>query len=335
MPVAVSCKTSAGFKTSAARKTSVGEEFSLGAVAAGVSKTMAAPIERVKLLLQNQDENVRRGVTRPGQRYKGIVDCFLRVPREQGFTSLWRGNLANVARYIPQMALNFAFKDYFKGVAKLPPDTPFAQRLCHNVAFGGAAGATSLLIVYPLDFARTRLALDTGTGGRREFSGIADCITKTAQRGGWGKGGVYNGFTVSCTAMTIARGLQFGLYDTLRELPVMENAGFWSKFGLGYGITVGVGMAVYPLDTVCRRMMMTSGEGQLVYRGALHCARKAMAEEGLGTFFKGAGSNVLRSLCGALVLVLFEDMKELYVNWKYEVQQDDDYVGRLPAEQEQ
>lgn len=48
------------------------------------------------------------------QRYKGIIDVLIRVPREQGLTSLWRGNLANVIRYFPTQALNFAFKDTFK-----------------------------------------------------------------------------------------------------------------------------------------------------------------------------------------------------------------------------
>lgn len=46
--------------------------------------------------------------------YKGIGDCFKRVIAEEGVTSLWRGNLANVLRYFPTQALNFAFKDQFK-----------------------------------------------------------------------------------------------------------------------------------------------------------------------------------------------------------------------------
>ena len=41
-----------------------------------------------------------------------------------------------------------------------------------NLASGGAAGATSLLIVYPLDFARTRLGADVGKAAAdREFKG--------------------------------------------------------------------------------------------------------------------------------------------------------------------
>ncbi len=84
----------------------------MGGVSAAVSKTAAAPIERVKLLIQNQDEMIKQGrLDRP---YKGIGECFSRTIKDEGFGSLWRGNTANVIRYFPTQALNFAFKDYFK-----------------------------------------------------------------------------------------------------------------------------------------------------------------------------------------------------------------------------
>ena len=87
-------------------------DFVMGGVSAAVSKTAAAPIERVKLLIQNQDEMIKSGrLTTP---YKGISDCFARVIRDEGFGSLWRGNMSNVIRYFPTQALNFAFKDKFK-----------------------------------------------------------------------------------------------------------------------------------------------------------------------------------------------------------------------------
>ena len=48
-------------------------------------------------------------------RYTGIVNCFTRVSAEQGFGSFWRGNMANIVRYFPTQAFNFAFKDTIKG----------------------------------------------------------------------------------------------------------------------------------------------------------------------------------------------------------------------------
>lgn len=123
---------------------------------------------------------------------------MVRIPKEQGFIAYWRGNWANVIRYFPTQALNFVFKDKYKyifldGVDK---NTQFARYFLGNLASGSAAGATSLCFVYPLDFARTRLAVDVGgkTGGR-EFAGLGDFLSRTFKSDGFV--GLYRGFTTS------------------------------------------------------------------------------------------------------------------------------------------
>lgn len=293
------------------KQTNIVEDFMLGGVAAGVSKTVAAPIERIKLLLQNQGES--KSITKP---YTGIMDCLVRVPKEQGVAAFWRGNWANVLRYFPTQALNFAFKDFYKQWFGVPRSAGFVPCLLGNVASGGAAGATSLLVVYPLDFARTRLAMDVGKGTNREFTGTFDCIMKTAKQSGWGRGGVYNGFTVSVVGIIFYRGAYFGLYDTSQIF--IENANFATKFAIGYSVTIVAGLLSYPLDTIRRRMMMVSGsKGGNKYTGSVDCFQKILREEGMGSLFKGAGSNILRGLCGALVLVGFDYCSDFYLKWKY------------------
>lgn len=80
-------------------------DFMMGGMAALASKSAAAPIERVKLLLQNQGEMIKRGqLKRP---YVGVSDCFRRILREEGVLSFWRGNQANVIRYFPTQVLTF------------------------------------------------------------------------------------------------------------------------------------------------------------------------------------------------------------------------------------
>lgn len=74
-------------------------DFLMGGVSGAVSKTVTAPIERVKLLIQNQDEMIKSG--RLSEPYKGIADCFSRTVRDEGIGSLWRGNVVNVIRYFP------------------------------------------------------------------------------------------------------------------------------------------------------------------------------------------------------------------------------------------
>jgi len=301
----------------AAPKTNMVEDFALGGISAGVSKTLAAPIERVKLLLQNQGES--SAITKP---YTGIIDCFVRVPQEQGLASLWRGNLANVIRYFPTQALNFMFKDFYKQYLEQPRSAGFIPCLLGNMASGGAAGATSLLVVYPLDFARTRLAVDVGSGKAREFTGTIDCIMKTARTAGWGRGGVYNGFVVSCVGIVFYRGAYFGLFDSLNDTDFMRSAGsglsgFMIKFSVGYAVTVVAGLLSYPLDTIRRRLMMTSGKFAGKYKGSIDCGAQILKNEGMGAMYKGAGSNILRGLAGAMVLVGFDYCKNFYLEWKY------------------
>jgi solute carrier family 25 (adenine nucleotide translocator) protein 4/5/6/31 len=295
-------------------KTNAVEDFMLGGVSAAVSKTIAAPIERVKLLLQNQGEQA--AITKP---YKGIVDCFVRVPAEQGVASFWRGNLANVIRYFPTQALNFMFKERYKALFPTTKDDSFQWRLFANVASGGMAGATSLMVVYPLDFARTRLAVDVGTGKNLEFTGTFDVISKTAKQSGvFKKGGVYNGFMVSCVGIIFYRGAYFGIYDTVNNMAFMKSANFAVKFSVGYTVTVVAGLISYPIDTVRRRMQMTSGSTAAAkYSSSLDCFGQVIKQEGVPALFKGAGSNVLRGLAGAMVLVGFDYFKKAYVDWKY------------------
>ena len=78
----------------------------------------------------------------------------------EGLLSFWRGNLANVLRYFPTQALNFAFKDTIKAVFNTPKNAGYAEKFGKNILSGGVAGSMSLTFVYSLDYARTRLAND-------------------------------------------------------------------------------------------------------------------------------------------------------------------------------
>merc|ERR1719273_2600406 len=109
--------------------------------------------------------------------YNGVVDCTKRVFQQEGLFHFWRGNLANVLRYFPTQALNFAS--------------------------GGTAGTMSLLFVYSLDYARTRLANDAKKG-ERQFNGLVDVYVKTFKTDGIQ--GLYRGFVISAVGIFVYRG---------------------------------------------------------------------------------------------------------------------------------
>lgn len=173
--------------------------------------------------------------------------------------------MANVIRYFPTQALNFAFKDTYKKVfCPFNPKTQPFMFFLGNMASGGAAGATSLMFVYPLDFARTRLAADVGKGkkgGEREFTGLVDCLQKIYKSDG--PIGLYRGFIISVIGIIAYRASYFGMFDTGKVFLFedIKKANFLAMWAFAQFVTVSAGIASYPLDTVRRRLMMQSGRG--------------------------------------------------------------------------
>uniref|UniRef100_A0A9J7YC42 ADP/ATP translocase n=1 Tax=Cyprinus carpio carpio TaxID=630221 RepID=A0A9J7YC42_CYPCA len=233
---------------------SFAQDFLAGGIAAAISETAVAPIERVKLLLQIQHASKQITVDK---QYKGIVDCIVRIPKEQGFLSFWRGNLANVIR--------------------------------------------------------TRLAADVGkAGAEREFTGLGNCLTKIIKSDGLR--GLYQGFNVSVQGIIIYRAAYFGIYDTAKGmLPDPNNTHIFVSWMIAHTVTTIAGFTSYPFDTVRRCMMMQSGRtrADVMYSATIDCWRKIARDEGGKAFFKGAWSNVLRSMGGAIVLVLYDELKKI------------------------
>lgn len=284
-------------------------DFALGGISGAVSKTVTAPIERVKLIIQTQDANPKI-ISGEVPRYTGIGNCFTRVASEQGIGAFWRGNFTNCIRYFPTQAFNLAFKDSIKSLfPKYNPKVQFWQFFGANLASGGLAGALSLCIVYPLDYARTRLASDVGSG-KRAFNGLGDCLMKTA-KGPKGILSLYNGFGISVAGIIPYRGVQFGLNDTLKGLNPYDKdvsmIGVASKWACAQFSVIMSGFVTYPFDTVRRRLQMESEKKveERIYKGAAHCCGKIIKEEGSSALFKGAGANILRGTGAALVLVLY------------------------------
>merc|ERR1719474_2124535 len=212
------------------------------------------------------------------------------------------------------------FKERIKTVFRSSKSDSGPVKLGKNVMAGGCAGTMSLCFVYSLDYARTRLANDLkavkkggDAGGERKFNGLFDVYKKTIATDGIQ--GLYRGFVISCVGIIVYRGCYFGFYDTLKPMLLGDDASLVASFALGYGVTVAAGLASYPIDTIRRRMMMTSGEA-VKYNGSMDCAVQVLRNEGVATFFKGAGANILRGMAGAGVLAGFDKFKAMYISMR-------------------
>merc|ERR1712107_286054 len=154
---------------------------------------------------------------------------------------------------------------------------------------------------------RTRLVSDVGSG-KKTFSGLFDCMKKTAAGPG-GAMALYTGFGVSVVGIVGYRDTITGLNPWKKDKGIM---GAISTFAAAQtAITFGAG-ATYPFDTVRRRLRMQSEKPveEHLYKGTMDCFKKIAAEEGLAKgLYKGFLANVVRSVGGALVLVLYDRAK--------------------------
>lgn len=196
-----------------------------------------------------------------------------RVYKEEGFASYWRGNWANIVRYFPTTALNFGFKGFFNSVfPKYDADTRPVAFILSKVAAGGCAGASCMMFVYPLDFARTRMGVDVSVGGKRQFNGLADCLKSIFKSDGIG--GLYQGIGISMGSIFLYRGLYFGGYDTGKRLfPGYQDWNLFYKFLFAQAITNFSEVISYPFDTIRRRLMMNSGLKEKLYANSMDATR--------------------------------------------------------------
>lgn len=285
------------------------KDFFYGGMAGIISKTIAAPLERMKLLLQTQDSNLQL----KDRKYKGFFDCGRRIVMEEGVLSFWRGNSANVVRYFPTSALNFAFKDYYNrrfNVYSKETD-PYKFALA-TIMCGGMAGASCMMFVFPLDLTRTRMGVDIGKAGATQYSGMWDCMRSIYGRSGIT--GLYSGLAVSIPSIFLFRALYFGIYDIGKEMfPGYKEKSLLVKFAFAQVVTTTSETLSYPTDTIRRRMMMNSGLEKKLYANTMDCIRSIARNEGYAAFFKGNMSNILRSVSSSLVLVLYDEIKN-YMN---------------------
>ena len=283
-------------------------DFLVAGISASVGKTFTAPIERTKLLLQNQQNLEVIEV-----KYKGTIDCLTRLVKEEGFLSLWKGNATNIIRYFPTQALNFAFKDTFRNIfPKYDSKKHFFKFLLTNCASGGLAATLSMLVCQPIEVVRTRLTTDNlNSKGNRKFKGAIDCFRKVYKVEGFR--GIYNGCLISCIGIFPYRASYFGLYDTVKSKYLKDSNSFLFKWAVAQSITIFSGLCFYPLDTLRRRIMVESGKPAHLkkYKGSLDCFLTIYREEGYFALYKGYGTNIIRTLGSSAVLVLYDEFQKL------------------------
>eukprot|EP01064_Diplonema_japonicum_P000168 TRINITY_DN10110_c0_g1_i1.p1 TRINITY_DN10110_c0_g1~~TRINITY_DN10110_c0_g1_i1.p1 ORF type:complete len:297 (+),score=29.77 TRINITY_DN10110_c0_g1_i1:31-891(+) len=270
-----------------------------GGGAAIVSRTVIAPIERVKIIFQTSPEA------------NGYMGIFKRIMKGEGVLSFWKGNGVAVVRVVPylsvQLASNDKYKEYMQDVIK--------EKHIRSAVCGGLAGPTSILTTYPLDTVRARLAVQMNDAGVLKKDTLMSMTQKIIKTEGYRA--MYRGCYMSCIGGGSYAAIKFSTYDYLKNACLHafnhENDSHLTIFQRAISGAVGGFVAqtlIYPTDVLRRRMQTYQGSTP-PYRGIIHGLTTIAREEGIRTgLFRGLSLNYLKTVPNvALYLSLYDVFK--------------------------
>jgi len=254
----------------------------LAGVLAGVgSRTVTAPIERLKLL---------------GQTHSSLLDGGLRsglgrMIHTEGVRGLWLGNLANCLKLGPQKAFKFLGYENVKQAICKDPTHPTARE---DFVTAATVASISQLIVFPLDTIKTRQAV-----AQRKLSIVA-CFRELASAGGIRS--LFAGVTPALLSCVPFAGISMttfmqgrNTYKDIAGLGPLEVPPIWVLLSLSALATVNAQLVSYPLYSVKANLQAQRGLGQGHNEGMWRCTRRIFRAKGVTGLYGGLGMNILKA----------------------------------------
>lgn len=247
-----------------------------------VLHTQAAPLERVKILLQTQNELPGLKIS---DKYTGVRDCMRRVRREEGSICFWRGNLAGIYRESLRFTTTFTLSSIFlsKGSTR---------------TLNALVDIIAMYISYPWHVARVRLGADV----EGEFGGIEECLRAIFNKDGFT--GVFMGSGLSVVhslvktvSMTYLNRFMEYLVDKITK---DESLRLLLKYVLRPMANVAALTIAYPLDLIKNVLIMQVGRADATLMTPGEAFVSVISSEGVKGLYKGIVAEILVTLMASL-----------------------------------
>ncbi|XP_041032381.1 calcium-binding mitochondrial carrier protein SCaMC-1-like isoform X1 [Carcharodon carcharias] len=269
-----------------------------GGTAGGVSRTVTAPFDRLRVLMQvysSRDNKLKIS--------GGIKSMIV----EGGVSSMWRGNLTNILKIGPELAFKFMAYEELKTVIAVEPEH---LGIKERFLAGSMAGAFSQTATYPVEMLKTRMMLRK-TGEPRELYSHVSNIFKYE-----GVSTFYRGYVPNILGIIPYAGIDLAVYETLKNLWVQryttENERPNMLLVVGSATTSNIfgQLASYPL-----MLMHTRMQAEVIAKGMRRPRMREyfwniLAKDGFLGFYCGFTANLLKAIPSVCIsYVLYEYLK--------------------------
>ncbi|KAK4253257.1 hypothetical protein QN277_010583 [Acacia crassicarpa] len=278
--------------------------FFAGAISGAAAKTVTAPLDRIKILMQTH--GVRAG-QESAKKAVGFIEAITVIAKEEGIKGYWKGNLPQVIRIIPYSAIQlFAYETYKKIFRGKKGELSVFGRL----AAGAFAGMTSTFITYPLDVLRLRLAVEPGYRTMTEFA--------LGMLRDEGFASFYYGLGPSLIGIAPYIAVNFCVFDLLKKsLPEKYQKRTETSLLTAVLSASLATITCHPLDTVRRQMQIKGAP----YNTVLDALTGIVERDGIIGLYQGFVPNALKNLPSSSIRLTTNDIvKRLIVASEKEFQ---------------
>uniref|UniRef100_A0A6N2LLQ8 EF-hand domain-containing protein n=1 Tax=Salix viminalis TaxID=40686 RepID=A0A6N2LLQ8_SALVM len=274
--------------------------FIAGGIAGAASRTVTAPLDRIKVILQIQTTCAR------------LAPTINKILKEEGFLGFFRGNGLNVVKVAPESAIKFYAYEMLKDVIG---DVKGGDKVDigpgGRLLAGGMAGAVAQTAIYPMDLVKTRLQTGVCQGGKAPNLGglMKDIWVLEGPR-------AFLELVPSLLGIIPYAGIDLAAYETLKDMSktyILHESAPGPLVQLCCGTISGAlgATCVYPLQVIRTRMQAQPPNDARPYKGMSDVFWRTFQNEGYRGFYKGIFPNLLKVVPAAsITYMIYEAMKK-------------------------
>ncbi|XP_041126262.1 solute carrier family 25 member 24, like [Polyodon spathula] len=262
-----------------------------GGVADSVSRTITAPIDRLKIQLQVDSS-------------KGVLHGLKQI-RPDGLKSLWQGNTASIMKGSPQSAFQYLIYSQIKLFGHVTEDD---LNIHQRFVLGCVSGAAAHAVFYPLEILKVRLNLQTAS----VYTGIIGCAKSMYQKESIQA--FYRGFKPSILCMIPYAGIECAVYKTMMNWANTDptNTSITQLFTCSSVAFACGHVASYPLATIRTKQQAQALQDTVNTSSVIEMFQNIYVKNGVRGLYSGMGASFVRAFPCVYLNYLITSKLEFY-----------------------